>query len=122
MIGLAEIARALRAAPERFTEQLGRARPSERGGLRHDRAVLHEAGLVDREVGDELHPVGVVVVHCESERAERDLARTGGLVPTDHVVHVVAHVVRRRVDVGAGNGDVVAAVELDVRVAEGAVG
>ena len=54
--------------------------------------------------------------------AERDLAGAGGLVFADHMVHVAAHVVRWRVHVGAGNGDVVASGELDVRVAEGVLG
>ncbi len=73
---------------------------------------------MDHQVGDELEPVGVVVAHREGERAERDLARPGRLVATDHVVHVVAHIVRGRVRVGAGDRDPVASVELDVVPAE----
>ena len=52
----------------------------------------------------------------------RDLARAGRLVARDHVVHVVTHVVRGGVRVGARHGDLVAAVELDVRVPERALG
>ncbi len=83
---------------------------------------LQQPGFVDHEVGDELQPVRVVVVHRQRERAQRDLTRAGRLVAADHVVHVVAHVVRGRVRVGAGDGDVVAPVELDVVPAERALG
>src|SRR5436190_18278916 len=63
VLGLAEVGRALRAAPQRLTEEFRRAGSRQRLGLRHDRTVLEQSGFVDREVREELHPVGVVVVH-----------------------------------------------------------
>ena len=122
MIGLAEVARARGAAAEAVGEEVGGTGTGQRGGLGHDRPVLEDAGLVDDQAGDELDPVRVVVEHRERERRQRDLARPGGLVARDDVVHVVADVVRGRVRVGAGHGDVVAPVELDVRVTERSLG
>ena len=107
--------------PERLPQELGGSGPHQRALRRHDVAVLHQAGFVDGEVGDELHPVGVVVVHRQRERTQRDLTRPRGLVAADHVVHVVAHVMGWRVDVGPGKGDPVAPVEVDVRVTERAL-
>ena len=92
--------------------------PVERGHLGPDVPVVEDTRLMDRHGDEELQPVPPTVVGRPEEAGTGDLPRSGRLVAGDHVVHVVIHVVGRKMDIVTRQGDVVPTVELDVGMSQ----